>query len=272
MNDIRLIALAGLLASAPVGALAASGAEPPVRARLDPSISIQHCLDTIDSPNERNEARCPGFLPATLKEAQQACADAGGVLTATPSADVWKLDVDGDATPEFVFEYESNVQCEGAWSVFGCGSLGCPKAIYRKHAGAWRAIAAISADAPETLELTGVAVELGYCDLRVGCVDAPCAVHSYYHWTGEQYELTHLEVRGHRVEFDNSIHGLYALTGAIDVLTEPTKGAATVGHYDADTEMAIVGTATDADYYYVSPCNACDSGFIPKSSARPLQP
>ena len=58
----------------------------------------------------------------------------------------------------------------------------------------WRATAAISADAPEALE------------------------------------LTHLDVQGHRVEFAASIHGLYGLTGAIDVLIEPTKGAAAAGH------------------------------------------
>jgi hypothetical protein len=254
-------------------ALAVSGAEPPVRAQLDPSISIAHCLDTIDLPNSRNEARCPGFLAEPLKEARQICADAGGTLTATPSTDIWKLDVDGDAIPEFIFEYAGNVQCEGAWSVFDCGSLGCSKALYQKHRGAWRMIAAISADSPQTLELTDVAAAHGYRDLRVGCEgDDPCPVYSYYHWDGGQYEPTHLEVRGHRVEFGNSIHGLYGLTGAIDVFTEPTKGAATAGHYAADTIVAIVGTATGLDYYYVSPCNACDSGFIPKSSVRPLQP
>jgi hypothetical protein len=39
-----------------------------------------------------------------------------------------------------------------------------------------------------------------------------------------------------------------------------------IKHYDANTEVAIVGTAEQADYYYVSPCNACESGFVPKSA------
>ncbi len=261
-----------LLISTLYTALGASAVELPVRAQLDPSISIAHCLDTIETPNKRDEARCPGFLTQPLKDARQICADAGGVLTAAPSADVWSLDVDGDTTQEFVFEYDGNVSCEGAWSIFECGSLGCPKALYRKHAGAWRAIAEIWADAPETLELTDVVSAQGYRDLRVGCSGEPCPEYWYYHWSGEQYERTYVEVRGHRVEFADSIHGLYGLVGTVDVLAEPLKGAATVGHYGPETEVAIVGTATGADFYYVSPCNACDSGFIAKSAVRPLQP
>ena len=114
------------------------------------------------------------------------------------------------------------MQCEGAWSVFECGSLGCPKALYRKHEGAWRAIAELWADAPASLELTGAVSAQGYRDLRVGCAShEPCAEYWYYHWSGEQYERTHLEVRGHRVEFADSIHGLYGLVSAVDVLAEP---------------------------------------------------
>ena len=255
-------------------ALGASADEAPVHAQLDPAISIAHCLDTIDAPNDRDEARCPGFAARTAEGRQEDLRRGGWRAhrhTGTPTSG--RLDVDGDGVPEFVFEYGGNVQCEGAWSVFDCGSLGCARAIYKRQAGGWRAITQISADAPQTLELTGVAVGQGYRDLRVGCEgNEPCAVYSYYHWTGEQYDLTHLDVRSHRVEFATSIHGLYGLTGPVDVLAEPTQGAASVGHYDADIEVAIVGTATDVDYYYVSPCNACDSGFIPKSAVRPLQP
>jgi hypothetical protein len=56
------------------------------------------------------------------------------------------------------------------------------------------------------------------------------------------------------------------MVATVDVLAEPKSGAASVGHYDAGTEVAIVGTA--GDWYYVSPCNACESGFVLKSSLR----
>ena len=69
-----------LLVSTLCTAFGAGAADLPVRAQLDPSISIAHCLDTIGTPNRRDEARCPGFLTEPLKEARQTCADAGGVL------------------------------------------------------------------------------------------------------------------------------------------------------------------------------------------------
>ena len=53
---------------------------------------------------------------------------------------------------------------------------------------------------------------------------------------------------------------------ATTVLAAPSAGARDVGQYDAGIEVAIIGTAERADYYYVSPCNACESGFVPKSA------
>lgn len=252
--------------------IAHAGADVSAHAQLAGAISIRHCLDTIDSPDTRIEAQCPGFLIEPLKQARQTCTDSGGQLLATPASNVWTIDVDGDAAPEYLFEYDGNVSCENAWSVFECGSLGCAKALYRKYAGAWRAIAEIWADSPEAIEILDARADQTYRDLRIGCAgEDPCNEYWYSQWTGEKYERTYLEVRGHRVEFEKSIHGLYGLVGEIDVLATPTAGAAVVGHYGADTEVAIVGTVAAADYYYVSPCNACESGFVPKAAVRALQ-
>jgi hypothetical protein len=50
------------------------------------------------------------------------------------------------------------------------------------------------------------------------------------------------------------------------VRAAPEAGALEVGRYDAGTELAIIGTLEGGDYYYVSPCNACESGFVPKAA------
>lgn len=258
-----------------IGTMCASqqifAAESLLHAQRDTSISMAQCLSEIDGPNMPTEAQCPGFLIQPLRDAMQTCTEAGGHLTATPQSDLWAIDVNRDGALEYAFEYDGNVACEGAWSVFSCGSLGCSKALYQNHAGAWRVIGEIGAPSPDAIELTDTVVD-GYHDLRIGCGEASCNEYAYYHWIGDRYDQTYIEVRGHRVESADSIHGLFGLTGAIDVLAEPTRDAAVLGHYEADTEVAIVGTVKNADYYYVSPCNACDSGFVLKSAVRPLQP
>ena len=262
-----------MLASASAFALDHRIAGSIAHAQLAGSISIAHCLDTIATNLARDEARCPAFLIQPLKSAQQTCAEVGGQLQATPTADVWMLDVNGDAVQEYTFEYEGIVSCEGAWSVFSCGSRGCPKGLYQKHDGAWRVIGQVwGTSGPETLEMLDAAANQMNRDLRVGCTgDDRCNEFWYYQWIGAQYDRTHLEVRGHRVEFAESIHGLYGVVGEIDLLATPTASAAVIGHYGAATEIEIVGTAAGADYYYVSPCNACESGFVPKAAVRALQ-
>jgi hypothetical protein len=126
------------------------------------------------------------------------------------------------------------------------------------------------ADAPDAVEVLDTPAR-GNRDLRIGCAyEDPCPEYWYAQWTKGRYERTYLEVRGRRVEFADSRHGLYGLTGEIDVLESPARDATVIGHYGSDTEVEIVGTAAGADYYYVSPCNACASGFVPTSVVRPL--
>jgi hypothetical protein len=267
LSRVGSIAFVALLASA-----ATAGEATHVHAVVAPAISIAQCLNTIANGAARDEVQCPAFLIDSLKQARQTCADAGGKLEATAAPDVWSIDVNADGVPEYVFEYDANVSCEGAWSVFDCGSLGCAKGLYQKHDGAWQAIAEIWADAPESIEVLDTPAGPDNHDLRVGCSGAdPCNEYWHYLWSGRQYERTYLEARGHRVDFASSIHGLYGLVGETDVLTAPSADSAAIGHYGSNTEVEIVGTAAGADYYYVSPCNACDSGFVPKAAVRPLQ-
>jgi hypothetical protein len=36
----------------------------------------------------------------------------------------------------------------------------------------------------------------------------------------------------------------------------------------AGSELVLIGAAAAADYYCVLPCNACESGFVPKNALR----
>jgi hypothetical protein len=264
-RDLFLVVI--LAAACTSGARA--GDQPAADARLADNISIAHCLDVISKGGKRDPNRCPGFLIEPLKEALQTCGEAGGKLVPTASANVWQIDVNGDNKQEFTFEYEGNVDCDGAWSIFSCGSLGCPAALYENYRGEWREIAEIYADSMESIEVSRTHAAHGYRDLRVGCPgEKPCTEYWFYYWTGGQYERRRLEVRGFGVDFSGSIHGLYKLVGETALLATPAPDAKVIGHPKPEIEVAIVGTAEHADYYYVSPCNACESGFIPKSAVR----
>jgi len=53
------------------------------------------------------------------------------------------------------------------------------------------------------------------------------------------------------------------------VLAEPRRGAKIVGRYKrTETMPVILGKARGAPYYYVSPCHACESGFVEQALLR----
>jgi len=255
-----------LLALAVMSSAYADQSTVPARAA---NIDIARCLAIVAGTAERDSERCPGFLVDVIAQARQTCRDAGGTLTPQSPANVWAVDVDRDGRPELAFEHDGNVSCEGAWSVFDCGSLGCPKVLYQEHDGTWQPIAQIYADSMESVEVLAPAQGRRYGDLRVGCGgESPCPEYWTYVWSGEQYESERIEVRGFPVDFAHSIHGLHALTGETPLLATPAPDARVTAHYDASTEVEIIGTAVGADYYYVSPCNACESGFVPRTTVR----
>jgi len=137
---------------------------------------------------------------------------------------------------------------------------------------AWRPIAAIRADTPASIEVLERTSNGAYRDLRVSCAGPePCEVHAYYTWAGAVYEPSHVVVRGFRVNVAGSVHGLHALLRDTDLLAEPDAGGRVIARHPAGTEVAIAGTADGADYYYVSPCNACESGFVPRAAVAPTR-
>lgn len=255
---LPLLAAAALLA-------ALSARAQTLRAEPLTSVSPAHCVDTLAQRAATDPLRCPAALRTAVVEARALCRDAGGTLAGAKEGDVWALDVNGDGRNELMFELDRNVTCEGAWNVFSCGSLGCPKTLYELRAGAWAAVASLSAEAPEQVTLARAAAADGHRTIEV-CASNDCIERWSYEWRGTAYEAARVEVRGTPVDVAGSIHGLYELSAATTLRAQPSTRAAELGHYDAGTEVAILGTAAGGDYYYVSPCNACSSGFAPRTA------
>jgi hypothetical protein len=242
-----------------------NGEAQPVSATLMTSVSPAHCVQAQNAGTGADLIRCPTPLRAALAEAATVCRDAGGMLSGAQEGNVWSIDVNGDERQELVFELDGNVQCEGAYSVFSCGSLGCPKSLYELRDGQWTVIGSLYVSVPEELTLAATPASDGHRTLEV-CAKQGCAERWFYEWLGTAYDSTRLEVRGAPVDVAGSIHGLYTLAAATTLRATPTANAADVGRYDAGTDVAIIGTADGGAYYYVSPCNACESGFAPRAA------
>lgn len=247
--------------------LAAAASEPAAR-RVE-TIDLAYCLDVATRGTRPDPGRCPAFIVDSLAGGLATCREAGGRLVPVSVPQIWALDVNSDGQSEYVFELGANVGCEGAYSIFECGSLGCPQVLYEQRDGAWRDIAYLDAGAAESIELLAPAPGTPYRELRVGCAgEDPCNEFAHYPWTGERYTLERLEVRGHWVQVEGAAQGLRGLTGEVTLRATPAPAGSPLGRYGGDTEVVILGEAKDAPYYYVSPCNACESGFIEKSSVR----
>ena len=230
-------------------------------------INIQRCVDIIGQPGKPALGRCPAYLVDAVKAAAQTCAEVGGRPYGIAPASVWSLDVNGDGRLEYAYEIGANVACENAASIFSCGSQGCPLALVEERKGAWAGIGAIYAGAPDEIQVLVNAAPPGHYDLKVGCVNGDsCTQYAFYQWNGQVYDATYLEVGDVHVDLAGSLHGLHGLVGETAVLATPAPDGAVIARYGSSTEVAIVGQA--GDYYYVSPCNACESGFVRKTAVR----
>ena len=258
--SLPLLAAAALLA-------AFSSRAQTVRAVPLTSVSPAHCVDTLAQRAATDPLRCPAALRTAVVEAQTLCRAAGGTLAGAKEGDVWALDVNGDERNELMFALDRNVTCEGAWSLFSCGSLGCPNTLYELRDGEWVAVGSISAEALEQVALAHTAAADGHRTIEA-CAKDDCSERWSYEWLGMMYEATRVDVHGTRVDVAGSIRGLYELSAATTLRAQPSSRAAEMGHYDAGTEVAILGTAAGGDYFYVSPCSACDSGFAPRAALK----
>ncbi len=246
-----------------------SAASPVVVGRATPftRLDLDACLKIARKATEPSEALCPGFISHGLAEMFATCADAGGRLEPVQRPSLGSLDVNGDGNDEFLYDATDNYQCEGAASLFSCGSLGCPVSLFERRANAWVAIGAIRAtDAPAAEVLTPAPGDR-YGILRGGCAgDRPCGEWTYYRWNGSAYQDAMIDVRGSWVDIANG--GLWTLVTDVGVLAAPSPDAAVLERYPKGTEMVVIGNARGGQYKYVSPCNACQSGFIDPAALR----
>lgn len=258
-NLLPTLLLLGALCSA------ADGDAQPARAARMTSVSPAHCVDALERGSSPDLLRCPTALRVAVEEAQATCREAGGKLTGVAKGDVWAIDVDDDGRSELAFALDGNLSCADAWSLFSCGSSECPKSLYELRDGAWTVVGSIFAESPEQVALGTARASDGHHALEV-CPRDGCPERWVYEWQGTSYDATRANVRGTRIEIASSVHGLYALADATTVRETPRANGAEVGRYDAGTEVAIMGTAEGGEWYYVSPCNACDNGFVPRSA------
>jgi hypothetical protein len=235
-------------------------------AALLTGVSPAHCVASLERREAPDPLRCPSALHAATAEAQTLCRDAGGRLSGATEGAVWAIDVNEDGRSELAFELDGNLTCSDAWSIFACGSAACSKTLYELRDRAWTAVGSIAAQWPEQLTLGSARAADGHRSLEV-CARQDCAERWTYEWQGESYDTTRVEVSGTRVDIAGSLQGLHPLAAEITVRAAPRASGTDLGRYPAGSDVAVVGTA--GDWYYVSPCNACERGFVPRAAVAP---
>jgi len=253
--------------SSSLGPSIASTAVPVSKATPSTGLDLNACAQVARGATEPSDARCPAFISDGLREMTATCADVGGRLVPADRASLWSLDVNGDGREEFLYDATDNFHCEGAASVFSCGSLGCPVSLFERRATAWVAIGAMRPTDVPAAEVLPPAPGERYGMLRGGCAgDRPCDEVTYYRWNGSAYDSSLIDVRGNWVDLAND--GLWTLVGDSAILAAPSPDATVVGRYPKGTEVVVIGNARDGQYKFVSPCNACQSGFIDPAALR----
>jgi hypothetical protein len=215
-----------------------------------------------DVADETAQSRCPTFALLSLDYMSSQCAAHGGKLIARQPSEAWSLDVDGDASGEILVDLVGNFDCEGSPGAFACGTTGCPFLLYKKREDAWNEIGAINADDGPAIEVLP-SEEGKFATLRGGCLgQQPCSEFTHYEWNGQKYLRTWIDFKGFPVDVVAS-GGLMTLTEDAAVLDapDPKKGQA-LDEYPVGTAVIVIGTARDAPYSFVSPCNACRRGFV----------
>jgi len=233
------------------------GAPSTATSRLD----FASCLAEDVADDDARAHRCPSFALLSLDYMNGQCTASGGKLVARQPSKAWSLDVDGDASAEVLVDLIGNFDCEGTPGVFACGSTGCPFLLYKKRGETWVELGAINADDAPAIEVLP-AEEGKLASLRGGCLgQQPCSEYSHYEWNGREYARTWIDFKGHAV--DVVPRGLMTLTKASAVLDSPGgRKAQVLDEYPLGTTVIVIGTARDAPYTFVSPCNACRRGFV----------
>lgn len=224
-------------------------------------LDFASCLAEDVAEDAARATRCPSFALLSLDYLGSQCAANNGTLKAIQPSQAWSLDVDGDASAEVLVDLVANFDCEGAPGVFTCGSGGCPFLLFKKRGETWVELGAINADEGPGIEV--LPAESGkYSALRGGCLgQQPCSEYAYYEWDGGAYARKWIDFKGHAV--DVTAGGLMTLTSDTAVHDAPGgRRAQVLDEYPAGTTVIAIGTARDAPYTFVSPCNGCRRGFV----------
>ena len=243
------------------GTTAAVAVGPPgAPAVLTKRLDFAACLSEDIADEAAQSTRCPSFALLSLDYMSGQCSASGGKLKARRPSQAWSLDVDGDASAEVLVDLVANFDCEGAPGVFACGSTGCPFLLYKKRDDTWVELGDFHADDGPGIEVLP-AEEGKYATLRGGCTGLqPCSELTHYEWNGSAYERTWIAFKGHPVDVVPRV--LMTLSKDSAVIDAPRRNGQMLDKYPAGTAVIVIGTAREAPYTFVSPCNACRRGFV----------
>lgn len=231
------------------------------------TFDLSACLEIARGDVSAAEDLCLGIITAGLVGTIEICAGVGGELAPMRQPSLQSLDVNGDGQSEFLYDVTENYQCDGAPSVLSCGSLGCPVLLLEEHDGAWNTIGLLNTGDAVAAEVLLPEPGMQYGTLRGGCAgERPCEEMTYYVRDGSAYLETMIDANGQWVDIAPA--GLWTLIDETAVLASPSPGAVVLQRYPAGTEVAVIGDARGAPYKYVSPCNACKSGFVDSTALR----
>jgi len=141
-----------------------------------------------------------------------------------------------------------------------CGSAGCSIiALVSRDDGGWNEIFnAVNTHLPISI---GKEPENGYAPFFLGGKNG-----SKWIFDGQRYKYSRFQYAKNKYAIDTQGAGdWHQTTNNIKLLAAPKAGSAVLAAYNAGTIMKVVGEETEAQYLYVSPCNACESGFVSKT-------
>jgi hypothetical protein len=248
-------------ASTRKGKTAAAAAGPPgAPAVLTKRLDFASCLAEDIADDAAQSTRCPSFALLSLDYMSSQCSASGGKLKARQPSQAWSLDVDGDASAEVLVDLVANFDCEGAPGVFTCGTSGCPFLLFKRRGETWAELGSFNADDGPGISV--LPAEAGkYATLRGGCTGLePCSELTHYEWNGTAYKRTWIAFKGHPIDVAPRV--LMTLTEDSALIDAPGKKGQALDEYPAGTAVIVIGTARDAPYTFVSPCNACRRGFV----------
>jgi hypothetical protein len=265
LTGTAVVLIAGFVIFCWIPAASAANLSGETGVREAEGIDLAYCLKVAAGKARPDDNKCPAFITDqnALRDSVTSCREVGGTLTPHPRATIFSLDFDGDGQAEYLYEFNANFDCDGAASLFSCGDSECPKVLYRKEQGKWRGIGAFDSTRIFTLPSTG---KTPHPDLKVLCDDTGQCDSVNYSWNGAKYEENGLSLRGYSIlRLRPPLQGkLITLQRKLKVLAEPRAGSRSVGEYDRGAMFAIAGQAKGSNYLYVSPCNACEAGFVQK--------